>query len=153
MGKRDAVARVLVLSNHRILRCAVESSLAQEFDVVRHVDSQEAFRNLGQLAPDVILMDVDHMDMMDGHSTAKWLHNSHPGVGAIFMMDVSPDSDSDRTLSTLVSGGSFTLDCMQGALQGVNNAIREMAAGEPEYLMFGYRLKVHSETRELAQTA
>ena len=153
MDERDAVTRVLALSNNLILRSAVESSLAQEFDVVMHLDSQEAFHNLRQLAPDVILMDVDHMDIVDGHSIAGWLQNSHPDVGAIFMKNLTDKSDTKRYLSTLESGGSLMLECMQGALQGVNSAIREMAKGEPEYLMFGYRLKVHSETPELAQTA
>lgn len=152
MGKRDAVTKVLVLSNNRVLKRAVETCLALEFDVMAHDDSQEAFHDLKALRPDVVVMDIGDMNMTDGHRTAKWLNDAHPGINAIFMMNFSDDCDAHSALSALVSGENFTVECMQGALGGIHSAIRDMAFDEPEYFMLGYRLSVRTETRELERT-
>jgi DNA-binding NarL/FixJ family response regulator len=149
MNKQDTVTRVLVLSNHEVLKYAVESDLAREFTLVSHEESQEAIHDLDMLSPDVIVMDVDHLIMEDGASTAKWLHDNHPDMGAIFMMNVGADNDLD----TLASAGGFTLDSMRGALESMHSSIREMADSGPEYLMFGYRLKIRTESEELALSA
>ena len=151
MHTHDSVTKVLVLSNHQVLRGAVEICLAREFDVIRHDDSQEAFDNLRMLSPDVIVIDIDHLNMKDGHSAAKWLNDSHPGVSAIFMINFSDDNDTDIALSALVSGGSFALESMEGALQGIQSVVREMGPGKPESFVLGYRLKILTETRELAE--
>jgi hypothetical protein len=152
MSNHEAIKRVLVLSKHKILRCAVELCLARDFDVVMHGDSQISLENIGPFGPDVIVIDVDHEDLMNGHSTAKVLHDIHPTVGAIFLMNVGNERDFDYSTAAMATEEKFTLDGMQGALNGIRDAIGDMTPDEPEYLGFGYRLKVRAETKELAQT-
>jgi CheY-like chemotaxis protein len=153
MNNHEAIKRVLVLSKHKILRCAVELCLARDFDVVMHGNTQMSLENIGPFGPDVIVMDVDYINMMNGHSTAKLLHDLHPTVGAIFLMNVGNDNDSDYSTAALATEENFTLDGMQGTLNGVRDAIGDMTSEEPAYIVFGYRLNVHTETKELAHTA
>jgi hypothetical protein len=118
-----------------------------------HGNTQMSLENIGPFGPDVIVMDVDYINMMNGHSTAKLLHDLHPTVGAIFLMNVGNDNDSDYSTAALATEENFTLDGMQGTLNGVRDAIGDMTSEEPAYIVFGYRLNVHTETKELAHTA
>jgi DNA-binding NarL/FixJ family response regulator len=51
--------------------------------------------------PDIVLLDI-HMPVMDGYTTAAWLHEHHPGIRVLALSTM----DSDTTIIKMIQQGA-----------------------------------------------
>jgi DNA-binding NarL/FixJ family response regulator len=72
--------RILLVDDHQVLREGLGSLLEQQPDmevVGEAADGMTALRLVRELAPDVVIMDVN-MDGMDGIDATRMIHREHP---------------------------------------------------------------------------
>jgi DNA-binding NarL/FixJ family response regulator len=82
--------KVLIVDDHRLMLCAIESLLSQDadIDVVGTADTGERVLPLvGQTAPDVVLLDV-RMPSMDGLAVLERLRAEHPRVAVVMLSGI-----------------------------------------------------------------
>src|SRR5260370_21184522 len=120
--------RVLLADDHPVVRRGLSSCLAQHERVVivgEATDGQAALRKAKELAPDVVLMDID-MPLMNGLTAADILRKECPGVKVLIL---SMHNDSDYVLRILQSGArGYVLK--QAPTEELIKAIETIQAGE-----------------------
>jgi two-component system response regulator DegU len=118
--------RLLLVDDHRMLREGLRRSLTDEgFDVVGEADNGEAaITAVGDLLPDVVLMDVT-MPEMDGVEAAGHIKERHPEVPVVML---TMHADQDVIARALAAGavGYLVKDC---STDEIANALRDAASG------------------------
>src|SRR5215467_10778985 len=72
--------RVFIVDDHSLFRSGVRSELGDDVDVVGEADDvQPAIAGIGELVPDVVLLDV-HLPGGGGQSVVSEITKSHPQV-------------------------------------------------------------------------
>jgi len=123
--------RVLVADDHPVVRKGVVSSLAarEKIQVVGEAaDGQEALRKAKELAPDLVLMDIE-MPQMNGLTAAEILRKENPAVKVLIL---SMHRQTDFVLRILASGarGYVLKDAPPAELV---RAIEAVQAGETSF--------------------
>ncbi|HEX2192647.1 MAG TPA: response regulator transcription factor [Acidimicrobiales bacterium] len=128
MNMPDRAITVLVADDQELFRRGMQTVLATEtgFDVVGEAcDGAEAVARVGELAPDVVLMDV-HMPEMDGIEAARRIREMAPSTRVI-MLTVSDEEDD---LYGAVRAGANGYLLKDSSLDDVADAVRAVAQGE-----------------------
>lgn len=90
----DALARVLVVDDDEVIRQLVTVNLELEgFEVETAVDGQDCLDKVGDVAPDVVTIDV-MMPVMDGWTAAGHLRNN-PATSHIKVMFLTARAQAD----------------------------------------------------------
>jgi two-component system nitrate/nitrite response regulator NarL len=100
-GKRPI--RIVLVDDHPVVRKGLCSCLARHEHLVivgEAGDGREALRKVGELSPDLVLMDID-MPHMDGLAATAQLRKDSPGVKVLVL---SMHKQSDYVLRILQSG-------------------------------------------------
>src|SRR5215472_8652653 len=95
--------RVLLVDDHPVVRKGLSSYLSnfgQVSIIGEAADGQEALRKARELAPDLVLMDID-MPRMNGLTAADTLRKENPKIKVLVL---SMHSDTDNVLRILQSG-------------------------------------------------
>ncbi len=120
--------RVLVADDHPVVRRGLGSCLASAPGVTivgEAFDGQDALRKARQLAPDVILMDID-MPMLNGLTAADILRKENPSIKVLIL---SMHNDSDYVMRIIQSGArGYVLK--QAPTDDLLKAIQSVHAGE-----------------------
>ena len=153
MAMSDPAAKVLVLSENRILRLAVEACLRREFEITVFGDCESAINDLAVLAPDIVVMDLVQMNFSGLQVNAEWLKKNHPNVGAVLMVNFGDQFSEEDVLINATATLDLTFDCMQGALDQLHTAIHDMVESGPEYVVVGYKLNLHPDMPRAPQLA
>jgi DNA-binding NarL/FixJ family response regulator len=98
--------RVLVVDDHPVVRAGLAGLLAGEpdLDVVGEAgDGAEAVRRVGELAPDVVLMDL-RMPVLDGVAATEALRTGHPDVRVLVLTTYESDGDILRAVEAGATG-------------------------------------------------
>lgn len=118
---------VFVVEDHPLMRSGVKHALSRESDI-RVVgvagSAAEAMERIGELAPDVVLIDIRLPDS-DGVSLLTNVKQTHPGARVI-MLSVSSDDDYVKGAIERGAHGYLLKDIGVGRLVG---AIRQVAGG------------------------
>jgi len=120
--------RVLVVDDHQLIRSGIKRLLeaAGDIAVVGEAESgEQALARVGELHPDVVLMDI-HMPGIGGLEATRKLVHHHPGVRVISLSVQRHDPYPEQLLAAGATG-YLTKDC--GAEEFVH-AIRKVHAGE-----------------------
>jgi DNA-binding NarL/FixJ family response regulator len=127
--------RVVVVDDHRIVREGL-SSLLSALDGIEVVgtaaDGRDAIHVVGEVAPDVVVMDIQ-MPHLDGIEATRHIAGRHPDVRIVML---TMNEDDDTVLSAIRAGACGYLLKGSGA-EEVQTAIRAAAAGG---LVFGASL-------------
>lgn len=120
--------RVLLADDHPVVRKGLSSCLAQASNVVvvgEAIDGQDALRKAKQLAPDVVLMDID-MPLLNGLTAADILRKENPAVKVLIL---SMHNDSEYVMRILQSGArGYVLK--QAPTEELFKAIETIYSGE-----------------------
>lgn len=121
--------RVLLADDHKILRQVLRCRLESEPDIEvmgEAQDGREALQLAGELAPDVIVMDIT-MPVMNGIEATRQILAANSGIK---ILALSMLNDRACVVETLKAGASGYLlkDCAAEELVG---AIRTVSAGFP----------------------
>ena len=95
--------KVLLVDDHRLVRAGLQSLLAacEDIEVVGSAaDGREALELVGQLQPDVVLMDLS-MPGMGGVEATRRLLEAHPGVQVVVLTSFS---DQEQVLDAVDAG-------------------------------------------------
>ncbi len=98
--------RVLVVDDHPVVRAGLAGLLAGEpdLDVVGEAgDGAEAVRLVGELRPDVVLMDL-RMPVLDGVAATEAVRAGHPGVRVLVLTTYESDGDILRAVEAGATG-------------------------------------------------
>ncbi len=139
--------RLLLADDHPMLRDGLRRSLTEEgFTVVGEAaDGFEAIELVGQLAPEVVLMDVT-MPGCDGVEATRRIKAAHPGTKVV-MLTMHADRDVlDRALAAGASG-YLVKDC---TLDEIAETVR-MAADDERSLSPSLATSMLEEVRRLEQ--
>lgn len=86
--------RVMIVDDHAVVRGGLTAFLTtyDDFNLVGEAENgKEALRLIGDLDPDVIVMDL-LMPEMDGTSATRLIHQKHPGVQIIALTSFHDDA-------------------------------------------------------------
>lgn len=119
---------LLVVDDHPLVREGVASLMAriEDIEIVGEASTgEEAMQLVGELQPDVVLMDL-HMPGMGGIEAIRMISGRHPDIG-IIVLSMLEDDDSVFTAVRSGARGYILKDAEQGSLL---RAIRSIAHGE-----------------------
>jgi two-component system response regulator DegU len=121
--------RVLLADDHRMLREGLRRSLTDEgFDVVGEADNgEQAVRLVGELSPDVVLMDVS-MPEMDGVEATRLIREAG-STSRVLMLTMHADKDVLADAIRAGASGYLVKDC---STEEVAEAIRMAANGDTD---------------------
>jgi DNA-binding NarL/FixJ family response regulator len=122
------VISVLIADDHGVIRDGLGRliSALDDMEVVGLAgDGEEALRKVGELHPDVVLMDLD-MPRMDGIEATRRVIADHPGTAVLVLTSFS---DKPRILGALKAGAAGYL-LKDVAADEVAAGIRSAARGE-----------------------
>lgn len=117
--------RILIAEDHAPLRSRIAERLCGDYDVVGAVaDGAAALRAVGELAPDVALLDVALPDV-SGLDVAREIEASGATTRVVF---VTSDAEPEVVRACFATGGSAVV--LEAQLAGdLEPAIREVLAG------------------------
>ena len=119
--------RVLVADDHELFRRGLKMVLEAEGDIVvvdQAGDGQAAITKVGELAPDVVLMDV-RMPRMDGLEATRRIRAAFP-MTRIIVLTVSDEEDD---LFDAVKAGANGYLLKEVSIEEVADAVRAVMAG------------------------
>jgi len=122
------LVRVLVVDDHRVVRLGLRTlmSVVDGFECVGEAgNGQEALVLVGELLPDVVLMDLK-MPVMDGPTAIAQIRSDYPSVGVVALTSLEDESMAARALEAGALGYLFK-DAGEDELVG---AIRLAAKGQ-----------------------
>lgn len=126
-GARKPI-RLLLADDHPVVRKGLTSCLAQapNVEVVGEAtDGQETIRKAKELAPDLVLMDID-MPLLNGLTAADILRKENPAVKVLIL---SMHNDSEFVMRILQSGArGYVLK--QASTEELLKAIETIHAGD-----------------------
>ncbi len=133
IGAADAVGtaepiRVLVADDHELFRRGLKMVLEAEGDIVvvdQAGDGEAAVAKVGELAPDVVLMDV-RMPHMDGLEATRRIRAAFP-MTRIVVLTVSDEEDD---LFDAVKAGANGYLLKEVSIEEVADAVRAVKAGQ-----------------------
>lgn len=137
--------RVLLADDHPVVRKGLSSCLAQvpNVEIVGEAtDGQEALRKAKELAPDLVLMDID-MPLLNGLTAADILRKENPGVKVLIL---SMHSDSEFVMRILQSGARGYI-LKQAPTEELVKAIETIYAGESYFSQDVARLALNQFVR------
>jgi DNA-binding NarL/FixJ family response regulator len=120
--------RILVTDDHPVVRAGLSGMLSGEpdFEVVGEAQNgKEAVAFVGELKPDVVLMDL-RMPEMDGVTAIGHIKSDHPDVQILVLTTYESDADILRAIETGATG-YLLKDTPREELFG---AIRTVAQGQ-----------------------
>ncbi len=147
-GNMDrASTRVLIVDDHPMVAEGIQSILEtyDDIDVVGTLSNgQDAVDQAGQLAPDVILMDLN-MPKLGGLSATEILLEQHPGTRILILSM----HDSPEYISSALAHGAMGYVLKDVPTDEIKQAIDTVMAGE-RYLCTGAEgsLKPKADARE-----
>jgi DNA-binding NarL/FixJ family response regulator len=119
--------RILLADDHPLVRKGLSSYLSnyRQVSIIGEAsDGQEALRKAKELAPDVVLMDIE-MPRMNGLTAADTLRKENPKIKVLML---SMHSDSDNVMRILQSGARG-LVLKQAPTDDLINAIQSIDSG------------------------
>lgn len=126
-GDQPGPIRVVVVDDHQIVRDGL-TALLGALDGVEVVgaaaDGRDALHVVDELAPDVVVMDIQ-MPELDGIEATRFLVGRHPSTRVLML---TMNEDDDTVLSAIRAGACGYLLKGSGAAE-VHHAIRTAAAG------------------------
>ncbi len=120
--------RILLADDHAVVREGTRQFLERESDlevVGEAADGEEAVRLVGNLNPDVAIMDIS-MPNVDGIEATRQIKAKYPKVAVLILSAY----DDDQFVFSLLEAGAagYLLKSVRG--NELVNAIREVSAGE-----------------------
>lgn len=143
-GTRKPI-RVLLADDHPVVRKGLSSCLAQAQNLVivgEATDGHEALRKAKELAPDLVLMDIE-MPTLNGLTAADILRKENPGIKVLLL---SMHNDSDFVLRILQSGARGYI-LKQAPTEELLKAIETINAGETYFSQDVARLALNQFVR------
>lgn len=120
--------KTLIVDDHRMMREGLRAIFEQEPTIVvvgQAENGRAALDQVGELRPDVVVMDVG-MPEMNGMEATRQIHAQHPGVRVIAL---STHSDKRYVLGMLDAGASgYVLKV--GAFDELQQAIHAVVGGQ-----------------------
>lgn len=120
--------RVLLVDDHLVVLRGLRFFLntQEDIEIIGEAENgEEALRVMGDLAPDVVLMDL-MMPVMDGVETTRRMKTEHPGVKVVVLTSFS---DQDHVIPALQAGAiGYQLKDVEPDL--LVDTIRKAARGE-----------------------
>lgn len=116
--------RVLVVDDHAILRDGIRSLLERQDDmkvIGEAANGQEALAQIGELLPDIVLMDVN-MPGMNGLEATRHVKALYPQVKILILTQ----HDSQEYISPLLQAGASGYVLKRSGGREVVNAIRHV---------------------------
>lgn len=120
--------RILLVEDHLLTRIGLKTVIERQpdFSVVGEAENgQEAVRKVGELHPNIVLMDVG-MPVMDGIEAAKEIKDKHKDVEVIML--TSHDNERDIFASLAAGAGGYCLKDVEP--ERLYSAIRSVVAGD-----------------------
>ena len=126
-GGRAQPVSLLLADDHTMVRQSMRRSMeAEGFNIVGEAgDGDQAVRLAGELAPDVVLMDVS-MPVLDGVEAARLIKERRPATQVV-MLTMHADADVVRRALKAGAVGYLTKDC---SIDEVAQAVRLAASGD-----------------------
>lgn len=123
----DEAVKVLLVDDHDLLRRGIRTMLETEgIDVVGEAaDGTKVLEMVGELLPDVVLIDVI-MPNKDGIEATREIKDNHPNIGVVVL---SGHDDQQFVFDALKAGASGYL-LKTAELDEVVATVRSVAAGE-----------------------
>lgn len=140
--------RVLIVDDHAILRDGIRSLLARQegIKVVGEASNgREALARVGELRPDIVLMDVA-MPVMDGLEATRRIKESYPEVSILILTQ----HDSQEYVSPLLQAGASGYVLKRSGGREVVTAIRQVYK-EGAFLEPGVARQVLKDYTEAAE--
>jgi two-component system, chemotaxis family, protein-glutamate methylesterase/glutaminase len=117
--------RVLVVDDSAVFRRALSDELSRdpELEVVgTAANGRIALAKLGQLSPDLVILDVE-MPEMDGLETLKELRKTYRNL-AVIMFSTLTERGADATLDALALGATHYFNKPAGEMWGLDESLR-----------------------------
>ena len=123
--------KVLLVDDHAVVRDGIRARLEQSdtFEVVGEaVNGREAIRMVGELLPDVVLMDIS-MPVMNGMDASKLLRENYPDVKVIILTM----HEHKEYIQGVIRCGAQGYILKDVSAQEMINAIKIVCKGETYY--------------------
>lgn len=122
--------RIVIIEDNTDIREGFAEVIAAsgKFDTIRHYDTcEEAIRNLGRDAPDLVLMDIDLPGMSGIEGTSRILKQSP----CTLVLIITVFEDSDKVFKSLCAGASGYIVKNSGVHELLRAIDEALAGGAP----------------------
>lgn len=144
LGARKPI-RVLLVDDHPIVRKGLNACLSKQANILvvgEAGDGREALRKAKELAPDIVMMDID-MPHMNGLTATELLRKDLPNVKVLVL---SMHTHSDVVMRILQSGARGYV-VKEASAEELLRAIETVHAGEPFFSSDVARLALNQFVR------
>lgn len=138
--------RVVLVDDHPVVRSGIRHLLEKTSDIVvvgETGEGSEAMRLIGELAPDIVLLDME----MPGQTGVEIARRLQAAGSPVRILAISAYDDEHYIVGLLASGaaGYLTKD---EAMEKINEAVRGIARGEEGWLSRRAAARVAAWTRK-----
>lgn len=126
--------RVLIADDHPMVRQGIRTFLERQPDVDvvgEAANGQEAVRRAGELAPDVVLMDL-RMPVLDGIAATREIKTRQPAVAIVVLTSFADDAQITDALQAGASGYLLKEISPTNLIDGIRAAARGDAPLAPQ---------------------
>ena len=134
---------ILIADDHAVVRMGLAALFSSERDfavIGQSSDGENAVRDVNQLRPDIVIMDLV-MPKMDGVAATDAIHRRHPDIKIIILTTFGISDGIARALEVGASGallktsdGAELIKTIRGVLQGqtmISDDVRRLFANDP----------------------
>ena len=146
MNPAEAQIDVAILGGPVAVREALKRRLNDESttNVIEYAGNGGPISALSSLSPDVVIMDLDDMPVVDGLSFSNWVMKTRLAIGIVLIMPIGDPSFGEDEAGEDPDGSPEGSEGAAGDLDDLMSSIHAVAWGDSHIAIHGFRARANA---------